>query len=90
MSNVLLEAAATGRPLVTSFIPGCREAVDEGRTGFTCRPRDKYGLYEAMKKIAELSREERMEMGLAGRKLMEERFDKEVVVEDTMNAIFRV
>lgn len=89
MSNVLLEAAATGRPLVTSFIPGCREAVDEGRTGFTCRPRDKYGLYEAMKKIAELSREERMEMGLAGRKLMEERFDKEVVVEDTMNAIFR-
>lgn len=90
MSNVLLEAAATGRPLVTSFIPGCREAVDEGRTGFTCRPRDKYGLYEAMKKIAELSREERMEMGLEGRKMMEELFDKQIVVEDTMNAIFRV
>ena len=89
MSNVLLEAAATGRPLVTSFIPGCREAVDEGRTGFSCRPRDKYGLYEAMKKIAELSREERMEMGLSGRKMMEELFDKEIVVEDTMNAIFR-
>ena len=89
MSNVLLEAAATGRPLVTSFIPGCREAVDEGHTGFTCRPRDKYGLYEAMKKMAELSREERMEMGLAGRKRMEELFDKQIVVEDTMNAIFR-
>ena len=90
MSNVLLEAAATGRPIVTSFIPGCREAVDEGRTGFTCRPRDRYGLYEAMKKVAELSREEREEMGLQGRKRMEELFDKQIVVEDTMNAIFRV
>ena len=89
MSNVLLEAAATGRPLITSYIPGCREAVDEGRSGFTCRPRDKYGLYEAMKKVAQLPREARMEMGLAGRRRMEARFDKQTVGEDTMNAIFR-
>lgn len=90
MSNVLLEGAATGRPLITSFIPGCREAVDPGVSGFTCHPRNKYELYEAMKKMAVMPREERMEMGLAGRRRMEERFDKRVVVEDTMNAIFRV
>lgn len=90
MNNVLLEAAATGRPVIASYIPGCREAVDEGRTGFTCRVQDKYGLYEAMKKVAAMSRSQREEMGLAGRRRMEELFDKQMVVEDTMNAIFRV
>ena len=89
MSNVLLEASASGRPVVTSFIPGCREALNQGVSGFTCRTKNKYGLYEAMRKIATMTREERMEMGLEGRKLMEEIFDKEIVVEDTMNAIFR-
>jgi len=89
MSNVLLEGAATGRPVITSFIPGCREAVVPAVTGFTCRTRDKYDLYEAMRKIASMPREERMEMGLSGRKRMEVYFDKQMVVEDTMNAIFR-
>ncbi len=89
MSNVLLEAAATGRPVIASYIPGCREAVDEARTGFTFRTQDKYALFEAMKRFAELSRSQREEMGLAGRQRMEELFDKYLVVEDTMNAIFR-
>ena len=90
MNNVLLEAAATGRPVVASYIPGCREAMEEGTTGFSFRVQDKYGLYDAMKKFAELSHQQRMEMGLAGRRRMEEYFDKNYVVEDTMNAIFRV
>ena len=89
MSNVLLEAAATGRVLITSDIPGCREAVEEGITGFTCPPRDTRHLYEAMKKILELPRETRMKMGLAGRARMEAIFDKRTVVENTMDAIFR-
>lgn len=33
MSNVLLEAAATGRPVITSNIPGCRESVENGKSG---------------------------------------------------------
>ena len=37
MSNVLLEAAATGRAIITSNIPGCREAVDNGKSGMLCR-----------------------------------------------------
>lgn len=89
MSNVLLEAAATGRPIIATYIPGCREAVDEGRTGFTCRSQDKYGLYNAMKKILQMTRDQRREMGLAGRRRMEELFDKQAVVEETMHAIFK-
>jgi len=89
MSNVLLEASAMGRPVIGSYIPGCREAVDEGRTGFTFRTQDKYALFEAMRRIAVMPRDQREEMGLAGRRRMEELFDKQIVVEDTMNAIFR-
>lgn len=90
MSNVLLEAAATGRPVIASYIPGCREVVDEARTGFTCRTQDKYALYEAMKRIADMPRPQREEMGKQGRARMEEHFDKLMVVEDTMNTIFRL
>lgn len=89
MSNVLLEAAATGRPVIASYIPGCREAVDEARTGFTCRTQDKYALFDAMKRIAEMPRSQREQMGILGRRRMEALFDKQMVVEDTMNAIFR-
>ena len=89
MSNALLEAAATGRPVIASYIPGCREAVEESRTGFTFRTQDKYALYEAMGRFARMNRQQREEMGLAGRARMEELFDRQIVVEDTMNAIFR-
>lgn len=89
MNNVLLEAAATGRPVIASYIPGCREALEEGRTGFSFRTQDKYALYEAMGRFAKMKRTQREEMGLAGRERMEALFDRLAVVEDTMNAIFR-
>lgn len=88
MSNVLLEAAATGRPVITSDIYGCREAVDEGITGLLCTVKDADSLYEQMKKMALLSRREREQMGLAARKKMERQFDKNIVVQTTINAIF--
>lgn len=87
MSNVLLEGAATGRPLITSHIPGCREAVLNGESGFLCPVRDGEAVYEAMKKVLSLSREERRAMGLAGRRHMEAEFDKHAVVRDTIQAI---
>lgn len=89
MSNVLLEASATGRPVITSDIYGCREAVDEGVSGLLCAVKDADSLYEQMKKMALLSREERAEMGLAARAKMERQFDKNVVVQNTIDAIFQ-
>jgi len=83
MSNVLLEAAATGRCVITSDIPGCKEAVDNGMTGFLCKVRDRSSLYQAMKKIIEMSIQERESMGLRGRKKMEEDFSKDIVVRMT-------
>ena len=89
MSNVLLEAAATGRPIITSDIPGCREAVQEGISGMLCRAKDEKALYEAMNSFCRKTREEREAMGKAGRAWMEERFDKTFVVEKTKQAILK-
>ena len=88
MSNVLLEAAATGRPVITSDIPGCREAVEDGKTGFLCKARDCASLYKQMARMAETSPVERQTMGRAGREKMLQEFDKHLVVEKTMASLF--
>ena len=87
MANTNLECAASGRPVITSAIPGCMEAVIEGVSGFLCEPRDANSLYEAMNKMMSLAVEDRREMGLAGRKHMEEVFDKMKVVQETIGAL---
>ena len=89
MSNVLLEAAATGRPVITSDIPGCREAVEDGKTGLLCKARDCASLYEQMARMAETSPAERQAMGLAAHEKMVQEFDKHLVVEKTMASLFK-
>ena len=88
MSNVLLEAAATGRPVITSDIPGCREAVDEGTTGFLCKVRDTDSLYAQMARMAAVSVSDRRAMGQAAHEKMVQEFDKHRVVEKTVSALF--
>lgn len=87
MSNVLLEASAMGRPVITSNIPGCREAVDEGKTGFLCRAKDEENLYEKMREFLLLSDEEKRQMGINARKHMERYFDKKKVVGQTLKIL---
>lgn len=89
MSNVLLEAAAMGRPIITSDIPGCREAVEDLKSGYLCQAQNKEQLLDKMRAFIELSSETRMSMGVAGRKYMERHFDKQKVVRKTYMAITR-
>ncbi len=89
MSNVLLEGAAIGRVLVTSNIPGCKEAVDNGKNGLLCKVKDKDSLYHAMKKVVELVPEKRELAGKLGRKKMAKEFDKKMVVKMTKDEINR-
>lgn len=84
MANTNLECAASARPVITSNIHGCLEAVEDGVTGFLCEKQNVDDLYKVMKKFTELSYEDRKAMGLAGRKRMEEIFDKKKVVEETI------
>ena len=89
MSNVLLEAAATGRPVITSDIPGCREAVEDGKTGLLCKAGDSESLYTQMVRMAETSSAERQAMGQAAHEKMLREFDKRLVVEKTMASLFK-
>ena len=80
MSNVVLEASATARPVLASDIPGCREGYDEGITGFGYPARDKEALLAALRKFMALSYEEKKQMGLNARTKMEREFDRQQVV----------
>lgn len=87
MANTNLECASMGRPVITSNIHGCKEAVDDGVSGFLCEKKNSGDLYLKMKKFLDLSNEERKTMGLAGRKRMEEIFDKKLVVKSTIKRL---
>lgn len=88
MSNVLLEAGASGTPIITSNIHGCMEAVDEGVSGLLCEPKNADSLYETLKKFLALPYEVRRNMAEASHKYVSERFDKNIVVRSTVERLF--
>ena len=69
----LLEAAACGRAVVTTDVPGCRDAITPGETGVLVPPRDAAALADAIARLAE-DAELRQRMGRAGRALAEQEF----------------
>ena len=87
MSNTLLEGASMAKPLITSDIHGCLEAVEDGVTGFISKVKDKDSLYETIKKFIELPYERKKQMGLAGRGRMKAMFDKNMVVDMTITEL---
>ena len=87
MANTNLECAAMGRPVITSDIHGCLEAVVDGVSGYLCQKKNSDDLYKVMKRFSELSYDERKDMGLAGRKHIEKIFDKKKVVEMTLSKL---
>ena len=90
MSNVLLEAAAHGRPIITTDRAGCRETVEDNRTGYIIPIRQGKDLVEAIRKFLSLSWEQKQEMGMAGRRKMEKEFDRQIVAETYMEQIERI
>lgn len=78
--RVLLEAAACGIPVITTDVPGCRETVVDGETGFLVPPQDAVALSEALSKLLS-DPSMRKRMGRQGRELVEEKFDKRVITE---------
>lgn len=87
MSNVLMEASATGRPVIASNISGCKEIFEEGSTGFGCEPQNAESLIQAIRKFQELSVEQRAKMGLTARKKMEQEFDRRSVTDVYIKAV---
>jgi len=85
--RTLLEAAAMGKPIVSTDVPGCREVVIDGKNGYLCKVRDYKSLAEAMYDMVKLSAVKRKEMGLQARKLAEEKFDLKLVIAAYFKAI---
>lgn len=80
ISNVLLEGAACGRPLITTNHSGCKETVEDGVTGYIVQQRDSKDLTEKMLHFIQLSNSERRKMGQLGRKKIEKDFNRQIVV----------
>ena len=87
MSNVNLESAANGRPVITTNVPGCRETVSDGLTGYLIEPRSSKSLIEAMERFIMLPYNQKVLMGLEGRKKVEKEFDRSIVVDAYLKAL---
>jgi glycosyltransferase involved in cell wall biosynthesis len=85
--RALLEAAASARPVITTDWPGCREALDDGVTGFLCQPRSSDSLADAMRRMMNLEPAERQAMGREGRTKMEREFSEELVIRAYLDAL---
>ena len=83
----LLEAAAMGRPLIATDVPGCRELVEPGVTGFLCQARDSNSLAKAMKNMMKATAGERAQMGLAARAMVEQGYSQTVVISAYLEAL---
>ncbi|MES2979248.1 MAG: glycosyltransferase family 4 protein [Pseudomonadota bacterium] len=86
-SRALLEAAAMGRPIIATDVPGCREVVDDGVSGLLCQPRDAGSLAHAMERFLQLGPDPRARMGEASRALVEARFDEQLVIKAYLSTL---
>jgi glycosyltransferase involved in cell wall biosynthesis len=81
--KALIEAAACARAIIATDVPGCREIVLPGESGFLVPPRDTGALVAAIRKLSH-DPELRKRMGEKGRELAAEGFSEETVVERTL------
>ncbi len=87
MSNVLLEAAACGRPVIASNIPGCKETFEEGVSGFGFEVKNSESLISVVNKFMSMPHCQKIAMGRAGRNKAETEFDRNKVVSEYMARI---
>ena len=83
LPKTLIEAAACGRPIVTSDVPGCREVVQQGENGRLVPVRDAGALAEALSDLVK-SPQTRREMGIRSRAIAEKEFSMELVISQTI------
>ncbi|TYB33251.1 MAG: glycosyltransferase family 4 protein [Flexistipes sinusarabici] len=90
MSNVLLEGAAMGKPLIASNIPGCKEIVEDGVNGYLAEPKNTQKLIEKIEQFLKLSSSEKEKLGKAARQKVEENFDRNIVIKTYLETIDKI
>ncbi|WP_428025004.1 glycosyltransferase family 4 protein [Arcobacter sp.] len=79
LPKVLIEAASCGRAVVTTDVPGCRDAIEPNISGLLCKVRDSKSLAEMIEKLI-VDNNLRNSMGKSGRELAEREFDISKIV----------
>lgn len=87
MSNVNLESAANGRPVITTNVPGCRETIDDGKTGLLVEAKNARSLCDAVERFITIPYNQKVIMGQEARKKVEREFDRQIVVKEYLNEL---
>jgi glycosyltransferase involved in cell wall biosynthesis len=85
--RTLLEAAAMGRPVIATDVPGCRQVVEAEVTGLLCRAQDAGSLAEACQRFLDMPDATRAAMGQAGRDRVEALYRQEIVIDAYRSAL---
>jgi glycosyltransferase involved in cell wall biosynthesis len=88
--KTLLEAAACGKPIVTTDVPGCRETVQDGHNGYLCQVRSGADLAAKMLQVLQLPGADLQRMAQASRQLAETKFDEQIVLQKYLDAVAAV
>ncbi|MBU1093004.1 MAG: glycosyltransferase family 4 protein [Firmicutes bacterium] len=87
LSNVLLEAASMGRPILASNIPGCKETFDEKISGFGFEPKSLSGIIDAIDKFIHIPYETKKQMGRNARRKAEKEFNRNIIIDSYLKEI---
>ena len=87
LSNVLLESLACARPIITTDKPGCKELVIDGEDGYLIKQKDSGDLINKVEMFLSLTNNQKKQMGLNGRKFVEEKYDRNIVINEYIKAI---
>jgi glycosyltransferase involved in cell wall biosynthesis len=82
LSKTLIEACASGRAIVTTDVPGCRDVVNHGENGLLVPPKNSTALAGALQELI-LAPQTRQRMAASGRKLAERDFSMQKVIQET-------
>lgn len=90
MTNVVLEHSSMGRPCIGSNIPGVREGIEDGVTGYLFGVKDIDSMVNAVERFINLSHIQKVRMGIAARNKMERQFNREIVTDIYLDEIYRI
>ncbi len=90
MTNVVLEHSSMGRVCIGSNIPGIREGIEDGVTGFLFEVRNIDKLVDAVERFIALSHAQKVKMGKAAREKMEREFSREIVTNTYLEEIHNI
>lgn len=83
----LLEAASSAKPIVATNVAGCTNIVQDNVNGLLCNVKDVKDLADKLEAMTNMPKSRLEKMGKESRKIVEERFDEQIVIKSYLNTI---